>query len=150
MSKIPPLHIPSIPVGVINTLVTCVATVSKDNRRCLRPRVQGSDYCCIHIDTISPTTKTQKNVQCHISLKRKDRDNSNDDIKRHCKKKKESFASIANLKDDVSNFFRRMSPCVKNILNWDIQCVEDAFCSERNMPFALGLQVRRYFPGYGR
>jgi hypothetical protein len=147
MSKIPSIHKPAIPISVMNALVTCIATVSKDNRRCLRPKVAGSDYCSVHNDpcAIALIDNQQKN---NISCKRKERDIDNQESPK--RKKRKQFKSIACLMDDVSNFFRRMSPHVKNLLRWDIQCTEDLFCSERNMPFALGLQVRRYFPGYGK
>lgn len=149
MSKILPLHLPAIPVGVMNALVTCIATISKDNRRCLRPKVHGSDYCSTHHDVVSSAYNKQKNVKDGSAPKRKYRSNENEDIARQCKKGKPIFKSIASLKDDVSIFFRKMSPFVKNLLKWNIQSIEDTLCSERNMPFALGLQVRRYFPGYG-
>ncbi len=126
--------------------------MSKDNRRCLRPKVPGSDYCICHSDPgcVKASTESSHGKKCtNISLKRKDRENGSDESPRR-KKRKKIFKSIACLKDDVSSFFRGVCPHKMNLLNWNIQCVEDAFCSERNMPFALGLQVRRYFPGYGK
>ena len=142
-SNIPPLHAQSIPVSILNTLVTCIATVSRDHRRCRRPRLLGSDYCTIHADTSFLTTNTQ------LTTKRRHDVTDENNIAPSCKKRKILFKSIATLKDDMSTFFKSCSPYVQNLLQWDIQCAEDAFCSERNAPFALGLLVRRYFPGYG-
>ena len=146
MSKLAPLHVPAVSVGVIKALVTCIATV-KDGRRCLRPKINGFDYCSSHIAAFSANPTNKKIGR---QLKRKHDESIACDAPTKSKKKRKRFKSITSFIDDVSNFFKTVSPHVKNLLRWDIQNVEDAFCSERNVPFALGLTVRRYFPGYGK
>lgn len=142
MSKILPINIPAIPVWIMNALVTCTATIARDNRRCRRPRVNGSEYCCVHIDTTFSTN--------YLSLKRKHDDVQCKETQEGRKKReKMMFKSVADFTSDVRNFFQNFSPFIKNILRWNIHCAEDVFCSERNSPFPLGLKVRRYFPGYG-
>ena len=107
------------------------------------PSIRGPDYCTIHADTSFLKTNTQ------LTTKRRHDVTDENNISPSHKKRKILFKSIATLKDDMSTFFKSCSPYVQNLLQWDIQCAEDAFCSERNAPFALGLLVRRYFPGYG-
>lgn len=150
MSNILPLDAPAIPIGVMNALVTCIAKTSKGNRRCRRPKVNGSDFCVVHNDTTFSSNRLQTNTLTRTSPKRKFFLENNEEAHGVQKKKKARFKSIAAMKADVQNFFREVcQPYVKNLLKWNIQSVEDAFCSERNAPFPLGLHVRRYFPGYG-
>jgi len=137
MAKIPSLHAPAIPRGVMNSLVTCIASTSKDNRRCLRMKLPGSDFCTIHDD---PNEVAQNDIK---------RNSVDDENASPRKKRRLLFKSVASLKSDVSNFLKSVSPYHMNDLKWNVQCVEDVFLSERNTPFALGLKLRRYFPGYG-
>ena len=138
MNKIPPLHSSAIPIGVMSTLVTCIATISKNkNRRCLRAKMPGSNYCTIHKNPFP-----SKN-ECVIVPTSKSPSPSK-------RKRTRVFKSVAQIKKDVQKFFSEISPTVYNGLKWNIQSIEDAFLAERNNPFALGLHVRRYFPGYGK
>lgn len=144
MKKIHPLHTLAMPVGIMSTLVTCTASISKDkNRRCLRARIPGSDYCTFHKNPFS-ISKTG----CVEIPSSKAKDDNGNSPQKH--KNARIFKTVAQLKDDVRDFFKKISPNASNNLKWDIQCIEDAYLSERNVPFALGLLVRRYFPGYGK
>ena len=95
LANIPPIHLPAIPIGVVNALVTCIATVSKSKkRRCLRPRVPGSDYCSCHKDPENPVPSKQrlkKPKQRDESLKRKCRESDNEKSPRQHKKRRKKL-----------------------------------------------------------
>ncbi len=145
IGKIPRIHTSAIPDGIMASLVTCIATISKDkSRRCLRAKVKGSDYCTIHKNPYNSISKNE----CIVVSSSKSSVHFEKGLAQ--RKQGKTFKSLSQLKVDAHDFFRKVSPHANNDLKWNIQCIEDAFLSERNVPFALGLHIRRFFPGYGK
>lgn len=120
----------------MKSLVTCCALTTKEKVRCRRQKPTGSDYCsnhqvsftCIEINpAISQTIEPYKEEDEHIS----------------------PFISIDELVSNIRKSLRCLLSTRSNPRQWQNQCLEDIFISERNEPFPLGLNVRRYFSGYG-
>ena len=141
LNAVPDIHKCAIPEVVLRSLVTCIAYVKRNNRRCLCPKVAGSDYCSSH----------QSAIKVGINS---DTLSSGAYIKKCAKKKSDAkqqgaFTSINQLIANIRCALRDTVSEQKNYRNWRIKCIEDAFVCERNEPFPLGLIVRRFFPGHG-
>lgn len=146
MKEIPDLHKPAIPIGVMNSLVTCIAVVSRTNRRCQNAKVHNTDYCASHRNAIviSPRHDNLK-----VGTTNDDSRHVGNGLKRTKEPRVETFVSIDTLVNNIRMHLKGTLQNQENTKKWEIQCIEDAFLCERNEPFPLGLKVRRYFPGHG-
>jgi len=142
ISNLPHVHKQAVPETVLNHLVTCTAIVNKDQRRCLRQRLPGSDYCSVHnIDTPLSLTATPNQMEASTGM-------VSESSKQNGRKRRYSGVNV--LKNDVSNFLStKIQSNKQNVKNWTIHCIEDAILCEYQTPFPLGLLVRKYFVGYG-
>lgn len=144
VARVPEIHRFAIPDTVMNSLVTCIATVKRTKCRCLCPKVSGTDYCSAHqsaIKMVSEENNTENNRADRESLERENKSSTN--------ALKSPFISINALINNIRTTIKDTHSKQKNFRKWRINCIEDAFLCERNDPFPLGLVVRRFFPGHG-
>uniref|UniRef100_A0A7S4SER4 Uncharacterized protein n=2 Tax=Ditylum brightwellii TaxID=49249 RepID=A0A7S4SER4_9STRA len=166
---IPFEHRPAIPESVIASLITCIFIIGKrttNQRRCLRPKAQGVDYCAFHCDPLllTPCITKEESVE-ERALDDQNPLNMNDvsssnvlsspdhskiPPKERSTKSSNSEKGVLTIMSSLPKFLsQRLDTSHSNILNWKVNCIEDAILCEENNPFPLGLLVRRFFPRYG-
>jgi len=166
---IPFEHRPAIPESVIASLITCIFIIGKrtnNQRRCLRPKAPGVDYCAFHCDPllITPCITKEESVE-ERALDDQNPLNMNDvsssnvlsspdhskiPSKERSTKSSNSEKGVLTIMSSLPKFLsQRLDTSHSNILNWKVNCIEDAILCEENNPFPLGLLVRRFFPRYG-
>uniref|UniRef100_A0A7S4N6T5 Uncharacterized protein n=1 Tax=Odontella aurita TaxID=265563 RepID=A0A7S4N6T5_9STRA len=172
IASIPLHHKPAIPVTVIASLITCIAMAGRKphQRRCLKPRLPGRDYCATHCDPVS-LTATSSVLESEPSKFGKDYDGESlaslpvqelsqqvasvdiagASVQSHVLTSSpiENRGAITVIKN-TSIFF--LDDGVNNLVNhtdWNVQSIEDGILCQETRPFPLGLLVRRFFPRYG-
>ena len=122
----------AIPEVVLDGLVTCTAMVGKgrSRRRCKAPRYAGLAFCVSHCDPL---------------LMQKCRTLSVD----HPKETEQSQEGISRIIKNFPTFLSGIHDKLVNNYGWSVNCIEDAILCGENMPFPLGLNVRKFFVGYG-
>lgn len=147
MTLLPLEHKLAIPQEIFSSLITCVAMIGKkhNKRRCLRPRAPGVEYCTFHCDSELLESNNLRNF-------------SRNEEKQTCPEAISSHQPSIKINPTQTNpiysIQSRMGICFKtnpkhmNELNWHIHSIEDSILSQSNVPFPLGLLVRRFFVGY--
>ena len=138
IQNIPIEHACAIPGVIMKALVTCIEVVKKTKQRCRCPKVPGSDYCSSHQKSFNISTRIEPQEENNVPI-------DNVDKSETCS----PFVSVEDVRTDAKRALRRLFPKQSNPRDWQIKCIEDAFICERNEPFPLGMNVRRYFAGYG-
>eukprot|EP00978_Attheya_sp_CCMP212_P007029 scaffold16416_cov52-Attheya_sp.AAC.16 len=132
----------TIPDAVLNALVTCISMVGRnknERRRCLRPKSSGADFCVYHCD---PALNNKGNTGNILT-----RCNQTDG---HPLSRQPETKGVANILSCLPEYLsNNVDVDMVNQLNWNIQSIEDALICQENNPFPLGMQSRRFFPGYG-
>ena len=153
MLKVPQREKLLMPRVVMDALVTCVYMIEGQNgqqRRCLKKKKRGFDYCEGHI---------------HPSLINKPRVEEtfgSTDSYLHDGSESMSFASlqgselgpsvrsrIAAINSTMPSFLIGIQQSLANDRHWSLNSIEDSILAGETSLFPLGMKVRRYFVGHG-
>eukprot|EP00550_Attheya_septentrionalis_P009864 CAMPEP_0198287132 /NCGR_PEP_ID=MMETSP1449-20131203/6039_1 /TAXON_ID=420275 /ORGANISM="Attheya septentrionalis, Strain CCMP2084" /LENGTH=1964 /DNA_ID=CAMNT_0043985037 /DNA_START=184 /DNA_END=6078 /DNA_ORIENTATION=- len=132
----------TVPDAVLNALVTCISMVGRnknERRRCLRPKSSGADFCVYHCDPALNNKGKSGNILTRCN-----------EIDDHPLSQQPETKGVANILSCLPEYLsNNVDVDMVNQLNWNIQSIEDALICQENNPFPLGMQSRRFFPGYG-
>uniref|UniRef100_A0A7R9VLI6 Histone-lysine N-methyltransferase n=2 Tax=Pseudictyota dubia TaxID=2749911 RepID=A0A7R9VLI6_9STRA len=166
MASIPYEHKPSIPESVLASLVTCVAMAGRkpNQRRCLKSRLPGMDYCATHCEPMALPSKGVEGKQMDDDVKpmaspllheitepraSMELAVGSSHSALHASSSIENRGAITIIDNTPMFFSVAGAKSLVNRTNWCVQSIEDAILCQETRPFPLGLSVRRFFPGYG-
>ena len=160
------VHKRAIPEVVLKHLITCIAIIGKQpsQRRCLRRKLPGKDFCSTHCDPILLTSNPIIQEQISISggigageVNKASADTFSPGTTHQRSPSRGSVRNILSTHNDTrvisitASFMKKMSTYswAINRLNWSVRCIEDTILCQESCPFPLGLLVRRFFHGFG-
>ena len=152
LSNVPQREKLLMPRVVMNALVTCAYMIEGQNgqqRRCLKKKKRGFDYCEGHIHPSLINKPRVDETVCSPDSYLRDGSESMSFASLRSELGPPVRSRIAAINSIMPSFLSDMQQSQANDRHWSLNSIEDSILAGETSLFPLGMKVRRYFVGHG-